>query len=79
MPCYGYIKGSDELVELNDLTIQIGSKDLRVLSKFLSQCADEIDNGDIWEHKHIIDMPKSNWTNFDVIVFRSLVDEENKP
>ncbi len=70
MPCFGYKEDSDEIIELKEITLQMNSKDLRELSRFLTACAEALENNIDWEHEHISDFTKSIWSNFDVIVFR---------
>jgi len=67
MNIYGYTEGSDELLKLIDLTIQVNENELRRLAQFFLKCAESIDSDD-WEHEHLSDFLNDMSFKPDIIV-----------
>jgi len=56
LKCYGYASGTDQLLELSEVSIRANSRDLRRLAAFLIECAEGIDaHEEDWEHAHLGD------------------------
>ncbi len=55
MELLGYIEApNDTLSKLQEVTFSANSKELRNIAKFLTQCANEIDeHGVDWGHEHM--------------------------
>ena len=71
MKFYGCsLKHKDELLELNQVTVQAEPERLRQLSDFLICCANEIDGNPSWEHEHFIDLNDGDSQEVDFIVYR---------
>lgn len=53
MKLYGYSVSDDErLLNLKEVTLFADSKQIMALSKFLAQCAQEMEANPEWEHLH---------------------------
>ena len=62
MPVYGYKKGSDsDLLELREVSFELGADALRQIARFLQLYADQLDSG-TWRSGHVhMDMFDPNW------------------
>jgi hypothetical protein len=52
---YGFYNGSDEPKLLEQVTFEIDTSELRELAKFFTQCAEEMDLDEGWDHEHLCD------------------------
>ena len=73
MKCYGYSKkDNDDLLEMDEITLQANPQLLKSFAKFLSDCAERIETDSDWEHEHFLDSKycdsKNNPDSFDLIV-----------
>jgi hypothetical protein len=50
---YGYdVRGGETLLELQEVTICVDSRQAKALSEFLAGCAREMETNPDWEHRH---------------------------
>jgi hypothetical protein len=70
MKIYGYELHSDEMVELQEISFQIDSQKLRMLSGFFAKTADIMDkHGEKFGHEHFNDFIDSKNDNSpDIII-----------
>ena len=70
MKIFGFNEGNTEPLLLNQATLEVSSDDLRKLSKFFSQCAEEIDDDPTgWDHEHFSDYLGVELSS-DLVVYR---------
>jgi len=56
MKVFGYSVGNEEnLLEMNEVTIQCNAEMLKKIAKFLNKCANEMSDDEGWEHEHLSD------------------------
>lgn len=55
MKLFGFSEGEGSSKLLEQVTLEIDAPELRKLSKFLLQCAEEIEEDVEWEHEHLSD------------------------
>lgn len=73
MKFFGYINGAGEqLVELNEVTIQAKAGVLREIAGFLLKCAKEMEDSNSWEHEHFSDCNFVDDASPDLVVFREV-------
>jgi len=72
MKVYGKKVLSDKPALLEEVVLQVGAAEARVLASFLIECAEEMESEDLWEHRHFSDWDRKNEDhgNCDLIVFR---------
>lgn len=69
MNLYGHKQNADELLSLNDVTIQASPEELRNTAEFLLHCANSIEKDSSWEHEHLNDYLKTGDASSDIVVF----------
>jgi hypothetical protein len=69
MKAYGYQKDGEELLELKEVTFQLGLDEIENLIQFFSAARDDLEKfGDEFGHSHLQDFLKNNDLGVDVIV-----------
>jgi len=55
MKIYGKKQLLDDPGRLGEVVLQVGPAEARLLAAFLTECAQEMENSDAWEHRHFSD------------------------
>lgn len=70
---YGYSSSDGErLLKLREVTLFADSKQVKALSKFLAQCAQEMEANPEWEHQHF-----AGGGSADIIVANPKLETDN--
>jgi len=78
MKLYGYTEDNpDRIFELSEITIQAPPRELRILAKFINQCADEMEEHDNWDHEHLRDNFIDIDGEVDIVVFSPLSNRQD--
>ena len=78
MKIFGYANEMpNNLVSLNQITIQADSKSLKILAEFLTKCAEDMDKDSDWEHEHFtdfVDEEIGKKLESDIVIFKGNVN-----
>jgi len=55
MKIYGKRQLVDDPGRLEEVVLQVGPAEARLLAAFLTECAQEMESNDAWEHRHFSD------------------------
>lgn len=76
MKAYGYAKGSDESILLDQITLEITPNEMHRFCEFLMQCSIEMKADDDWNHEHFSDFCGEVLVP-EIVVYRSRSEESS--
>lgn len=73
----GYRQGSGELLELNGLYVDGDAVQLRLLGQFLSDVAEQIDVGDLFDYRALVPFERTDLPNVVVLHPHTATQDED--